>query len=83
VAGLRAAGLRFVIITGARLSTLLMRLPYLPAADAFVCESGGRIFYPGNALATGNPRLQAIIGTLGNKPIWQVQAILESMRAVV
>jgi hypothetical protein len=34
-------GLKFVVITGARLSTLLMRLPYLPEADAFVCENGG------------------------------------------
>ena len=31
---------------GARLATLLARLPYIPAADAFVCEGGGRIFYP-------------------------------------
>lgn len=26
--------------------TLLARLPFIPAADAFVCEGGGRIFYP-------------------------------------
>ena len=31
---------------GARLVTLLARLPFIPAADAFVCEGGGRIFYP-------------------------------------
>jgi hypothetical protein len=31
---------------GARLATLLARLPYIPAADALVCEGGGRIFYP-------------------------------------
>ena len=42
MAGLRAQGIKFVVITGARLSTLLMRLPYLPACDAFVCESGAR-----------------------------------------
>lgn len=40
VARLRAQGVKFVVITGARLSTLLMRLPYLPVADAFVCENG-------------------------------------------
>lgn len=40
VADLRARGIKFVIITGARLSTLMMRLPYLPEADAFVCENG-------------------------------------------
>ena len=27
------------------MSTLLARLPFIPAADAYVCESGGRIFY--------------------------------------
>lgn len=28
-------------VSGARLSTILMRLPYLPFADAVVCENGG------------------------------------------
>ena len=40
VANLRGQGVKFVVITGARLSTLLMRLPYLPFCDALVCESG-------------------------------------------
>ncbi len=53
VAELRAKGALFVVISGARLSTLLMRLPYLPAADAYVCENGGRILYPGSDLPTG------------------------------
>lgn len=35
-----------VIISGMRTSTLLKRLPYLPRADAYCCEAGGRIFYP-------------------------------------
>eukprot|EP00197_Chlamydomonas_leiostraca_P012292 CAMPEP_0202869656 /NCGR_PEP_ID=MMETSP1391-20130828/12575_1 /ASSEMBLY_ACC=CAM_ASM_000867 /TAXON_ID=1034604 /ORGANISM="Chlamydomonas leiostraca, Strain SAG 11-49" /LENGTH=268 /DNA_ID=CAMNT_0049549997 /DNA_START=62 /DNA_END=868 /DNA_ORIENTATION=- len=55
VAALRSKGVMFVVITGARLSTLLMRLPYLPAADAFVCENGGRVFYPGSPLPTACP----------------------------
>ncbi|GFR53021.1 hypothetical protein Agub_g15713 [Astrephomene gubernaculifera] len=55
VAQLRSRGLLFVVISGARLSTLLMRLPYLPAADAYVCENGGRIFYPGGELPTACP----------------------------
>lgn len=55
VAELREKGLKFVIITGARLSTLLMRLPYLPLADAYVCEGGGRIFYPGSTLPVACP----------------------------
>ncbi|KAL7523805.1 hypothetical protein ACHAXR_000337, partial [Thalassiosira sp. AJA248-18] len=29
-----------------RTTTLFQRLPYLPRADAYVSESGGRIFYP-------------------------------------
>jgi hypothetical protein len=29
-----------------RTTTLFQQLPYLPWADAYVSESGGRIFYP-------------------------------------
>ncbi len=35
-----------VLISGMRTSTLFKRMPYLPRSDAYVCESGGRIFYP-------------------------------------
>lgn len=35
-----------VLISGMRTSTLFKRLPFLPRSDAYVCESGGRIFYP-------------------------------------
>ena len=44
-----------VLITGARTSTLLARLPFLPAADAYVAENGGRIFYPDSTLPTALP----------------------------
>eukprot|EP00891_Asterochloris_glomerata_P008333 jgi/Astpho2/8333/fgenesh1_pm.00122_%23_16_t len=37
------------------MSTLLQRLPFLPAADAFVCENGGRIFYSNSSLPTALP----------------------------
>ncbi|KAG2486320.1 hypothetical protein HYH03_015024 [Edaphochlamys debaryana] len=30
-------------------------MPYLPAADAYVCENGGRILYPGSDLPTACP----------------------------
>jgi len=39
---------KLVLITGARTCTLLNRLPYLPKADVYVSEGGGRIFYPTN-----------------------------------
>ena len=39
-------GVPFVLVSGMRTTTLFQRLPYLPRADAYVCESGGRIFYP-------------------------------------
>lgn len=51
-AAIRALGVKVVFITGARFSTFAQRLPYLPAADAYVCESGGRIFFPNNDLPT-------------------------------
>ena len=41
-------GVQLVLVTGARTSTLLNRLPFLPKADAYCTESGGRIFYPTN-----------------------------------
>lgn len=41
-----------VIITGARSSTLLARLPYLPKADAYVSEGGGRIWWHDHTLPT-------------------------------
>lgn len=35
-----------MLVSGMRSTTLFQRLPYLPRADAYVSESGGRIFYP-------------------------------------
>lgn len=43
---LRRQGKKFVLISGMRTTTLLNRLPYLPKADAYCSEAGGRIFYP-------------------------------------
>jgi hypothetical protein len=37
---------KLVLVSGMRTSTLLKRLPYLPKADAYASEAGGRIFYP-------------------------------------
>ena len=56
---IRQAGHRFVLISGARSSTFLERLPYLPAADAYVMENGGRIFMPaGNSALTAAPIIE-------------------------
>jgi hydroxymethylpyrimidine pyrophosphatase-like HAD family hydrolase len=43
---LRRRGVKLVLVSGMRTSTLLNRLPYLPRADAYCTEAGGRIFYP-------------------------------------
>lgn len=43
---IRQSGAIFVMVSGMRSSTLLKRLPYLPKADVYCCEAGGRIFYP-------------------------------------
>lgn len=40
VAALRARGAAFALVSGARTSTVLQRLPFLPAADALVAENG-------------------------------------------
>jgi hypothetical protein len=38
------SGCKLAFISGMRFSTLLTRIPYLPRADAYACDSGGRIF---------------------------------------
>lgn len=50
--GIRSKGVKLVLISGCRASTLFERLPFLPQADAYVCESGGRIFFPSYTLET-------------------------------
>jgi hydroxymethylpyrimidine pyrophosphatase-like HAD family hydrolase len=42
---LKTRGFLVVLISGARTSTCLERLPYLPDADAVITENGGRIFF--------------------------------------
>ena len=37
---------KLVLVSGMRTSTLFKRLPFLPRADAYCCDAGGRIFYP-------------------------------------
>jgi hypothetical protein len=43
---IRERGTKLVLISGMRSTTLWGRIPYLPRADAYCCEAGGRIFYP-------------------------------------
>jgi hypothetical protein len=43
---IRRRGKKLVLISGMRSTTLWKRIPYLPRADAYCCEAGGRIFYP-------------------------------------
>ena len=46
----RKQNTKLTLVSGMRTSTLLKRLPYLPKADAYASEAGGRIFYPVNDL---------------------------------
>ena len=41
---LRKGGIKLVLVSGMRTSTLLKRLPFLPKSDAYCSEAGGRIF---------------------------------------
>jgi hypothetical protein len=54
---LRRQGVKFILVSGMRASTLLKRLPFLPKADAYCCEAGGRIFY---SVTDGRPNSLAI-----------------------
>uniref|UniRef100_A0A7S3BYA0 Trehalose-phosphatase n=1 Tax=Haptolina ericina TaxID=156174 RepID=A0A7S3BYA0_9EUKA len=49
VAELRAEGVLFVVVTAARKSTLLERLPLLPECDAAVAETGSRVYLGGGS----------------------------------
>jgi hypothetical protein len=37
---------KLILISGMRTQTFIKRLPFLPKADAYATEAGGRIFYP-------------------------------------
>ncbi|KAJ1619113.1 hypothetical protein T492DRAFT_1088238 [Pavlovales sp. CCMP2436] len=80
VAKLRARGCLFVIITAARKSTLLERLPFLPRADVNVAECGTRILW-GERLDTewansfvhiSGPLETDISPDLRPEPLWQL-----------
>ena len=43
---LRSLGVKFVIISGARTTTMFARYPRLPTCDAIACETGAKILYP-------------------------------------
>lgn len=92
VAQLRAEGVLFVIVTGARKSTTLERLPMLPPADAVICETGSRIFRGTTAEGAGTldaaweARLAHICGPLDREmppsdrpePLWCFCAKLQA-----
>ena len=61
VAEIRRSGHLFVLISGARSSTFMERLPYLPAADAYVMENGGRIFFPSSDSLTAAPIVEDLV----------------------
>jgi len=49
----REHNVKLVLVSGMRTSTLLKRLPYLPKADAYCSEAGGRIFYASDVYPEG------------------------------
>ena len=52
-----------VIVTGARMTTLCRRLPFLPACDAVAAEGGGRLFWTSGAF----PRARGGAGAGGSE----------------
>ena len=64
VDALRAEGVLFFVVTAARKSTLLERMPLLPASDAYVCESGSRIYVDGELDDAWADGLRAVCGPL-------------------
>jgi hydroxymethylpyrimidine pyrophosphatase-like HAD family hydrolase len=80
VGELRERGTLFVVITAARKSTLLERLPFLPPCDVAVCECGSRIYYGDQLDTEWASRFEAISGPLETdvpveqrpQPLWQL-----------
>eukprot|EP00531_Pseudo-nitzschia_arenysensis_P004155 CAMPEP_0116132338 /NCGR_PEP_ID=MMETSP0329-20121206/9491_1 /TAXON_ID=697910 /ORGANISM="Pseudo-nitzschia arenysensis, Strain B593" /LENGTH=477 /DNA_ID=CAMNT_0003626839 /DNA_START=52 /DNA_END=1482 /DNA_ORIENTATION=+ len=58
---------KFVLVSGMRTSTLLQRLPYLPRADAYCSENGGRIFYPIDASDETQDETKKIIRSIDRR----------------
>jgi hypothetical protein len=52
---LRRAGVKFVIISGARSTTMMARYAKLPLLDAVACETGVKILYPPEAASMDEP----------------------------
>lgn len=52
VAALRSEGVLFFVVTAARKSTLIERMPLLPVSDAYVGETGSRIYKEPGVLDT-------------------------------
>lgn len=71
VDALRAEGVLFVVVTAARKSTLMERLPLLPICDAAVCETGSRIYLQGGdgtlsggLSSTPDPEFEALVAPI-------------------
>jgi len=82
VDALREDGVRFVVITAARKSTLLERLELLPTCDVAVGECGTRIYYDGKLDMDWASRFEAVSGPLETdvppedrpQPLWRLCA---------
>uniref|UniRef100_A0A7S4BQQ5 Sucrose phosphatase-like domain-containing protein n=1 Tax=Chrysotila carterae TaxID=13221 RepID=A0A7S4BQQ5_CHRCT len=89
VAQLRKAGVLFFIVTGARKSTVLERLPFLPDADAVVGESGSRMYVEGKLDEEWQQRLLPVCGPIDRamdpesrpEPLWKFCSLLKARGA--
>ena len=62
---LRGLGVKFVIISGARTTTMFARYPRLPTCDAIACETGAKILYPPSFAASSADSGEAAIADQG------------------
>mmetsp|Transcript_33085 Transcript_33085/g.104025 ORF Transcript_33085/g.104025 Transcript_33085/m.104025 type:complete len:333 (+) Transcript_33085:68-1066(+) len=88
---LRAEGVLFAVVTAARKSTLLARLPLLPACDVAVGETGSRILLEDGAVdVEWAARFEAVCGPLEREmdvalrpePLWRLFRRLQSIRGL-
>jgi hypothetical protein len=64
----RRSGIPFVLISGARSTTVLARLPWLPQADAVVAENGGKIWLADGEWPSPLPLREDIAWTNTHRP---------------
>lgn len=70
--------MKFVIITGARSTTMIERMPLLPFVDAVACETGTKIWYPPESASDPPVQSEWVLDKEWARPFEQVTGPLDT-----